>query len=170
MEACSPTMKPKVLSIQSNGGLSERDNGFWGDSVKRRSKNNLLGAQIWKKSLSEKRVRKFKPGVAFSVLTRDINKELAVSCNLEQGSVFIFVECSCWYCSCEVCFWMLISGIGIIIIFGRESKGRSQDCGLHNSWRRCRDSPLSSYQQKSKTSCKNRFLLYKLLICWCTRY
>ncbi|KAL2242003.1 glucose-1-phosphate adenylyltransferase large subunit 2, chloroplastic/amyloplastic-like [Sesamum indicum] len=77
MEACSPTMKPKVLSIQSNGGLSERDNGFWGDSVKRRSKNNLLGAQIWKKSLSEKRVRKFKPGVAFSVLTRDINKELA---------------------------------------------------------------------------------------------
>ncbi|KAL0366094.1 UNVERIFIED_CONTAM: Glucose-1-phosphate adenylyltransferase large subunit, chloroplastic/amyloplastic [Sesamum radiatum] len=44
--------------------------------------------KIWKKSLVEKRVRKFKPGVAFSVLTRDINKELAAlesSLNFEEN-------------------------------------------------------------------------------------
>lgn len=74
MDCCCPTMKAEVLI---NGGLRKGDNGFWGESIKGSLKNNAFGTQIWK-SLNEKRLRKFKPGVAFSVLTRDINKEMAV--------------------------------------------------------------------------------------------
>ncbi|KAI3460336.1 hypothetical protein Pfo_016999 [Paulownia fortunei] len=76
MDSCCPTMKAKVLPLQINGGLSKGDNGFWGYSVKGSLKNIAIGTQIWN-NLSEKRPRKFKPGVAFSVLTRDINKEMA---------------------------------------------------------------------------------------------
>ncbi|KAK4387506.1 Glucose-1-phosphate adenylyltransferase large subunit, chloroplastic/amyloplastic [Sesamum angolense] len=45
-------MKPKVLPIQINGGLSDRDTGFWGDSVKGRSKTIFWGLRSGRRALA----------------------------------------------------------------------------------------------------------------------
>lgn len=65
-----------VLPMQINNSLRSRNNGVLGEKRRGSMENQAFGARIWKK-LSEKR-RNLKPGVAFSVLTRDFDKELEV--------------------------------------------------------------------------------------------
>ncbi|KAG8377822.1 hypothetical protein BUALT_Bualt08G0073600 [Buddleja alternifolia] len=71
MDSCCATINAnKLLPVHINGG----DNGFWGEKI-RGSLNNKR-ARLWK-NFGEKKTRNLKhPGVAFSVLTRDINKEM----------------------------------------------------------------------------------------------
>ncbi|KAL3840294.1 hypothetical protein ACJIZ3_024885 [Penstemon smallii] len=69
MDSCCFAMKIEVLPLQI-----KKNNGFWGENIRGSLK---FGAQFRKKlNFSEKKTRKLNPGVAFSVLTRDINKEL----------------------------------------------------------------------------------------------
>lgn len=72
MYSCCVALKASVLPP------SQRENGFLGERV-RSSKENGFGSRYLKKNLGEKGSRNLKPGVAYSVLTRDLNKEMAVS-------------------------------------------------------------------------------------------
>ncbi|KAJ7967304.1 Glucose-1-phosphate adenylyltransferase [Quillaja saponaria] len=63
------------LAKATKGDLSHRDNGFWGERIKGSLNNNLLVNQLAKGLRTEKRVRKVKPGVAFSVITSNNAKK-----------------------------------------------------------------------------------------------
>ncbi|XVE94670.1 hypothetical protein REPUB_Repub02eG0028800 [Reevesia pubescens] len=52
-----------------------RDTVFWGESIRGGLKCRDFETQFWKSLRAENGVRKAKPGVAYSVLTPDINKE-----------------------------------------------------------------------------------------------
>ncbi|XP_057794021.1 glucose-1-phosphate adenylyltransferase large subunit 1-like [Salvia miltiorrhiza] len=54
---------------------SRRENGFFGKKL-RSSKEIVFGSRVWKKK-GENGTRNLKPGVVYSVQTRDINKEMA---------------------------------------------------------------------------------------------
>lgn len=59
-----------------NGALGARENGFWGERIRGSLKRRDFGTtQLWRNLKAEERVRKVKPGVAFSVLKSDIDKE-----------------------------------------------------------------------------------------------
>ncbi|GFP98403.1 glucose-1-phosphate adenylyltransferase large subunit chloroplastic/amyloplastic [Phtheirospermum japonicum] len=74
---CSTTIKAKMLPGQINGGLRKGNNGFLGEKIRGGLNDNIFGSQFCKKNLVGKRARNSKPGVTFSVMTRDINKEMA---------------------------------------------------------------------------------------------
>ncbi|CAI9755880.1 unnamed protein product [Fraxinus pennsylvanica] len=76
MESCCVAMKAKVQPMQTNKGFSQEGNGFWGEKIRGSLKNNAFRKLVSQNLRSENRGKDFKPGVAFSVLTRDINKEL----------------------------------------------------------------------------------------------
>lgn len=57
---------------------SQRGNAFYGEKI-RSFKENVFSSRVWRKNMGEKGKKNLKPGVAYSVLTRDINKEMAVS-------------------------------------------------------------------------------------------
>ncbi|XP_051150916.1 glucose-1-phosphate adenylyltransferase large subunit 1-like isoform X2 [Andrographis paniculata] len=82
MEFCFSTSKAEALPLQI-----KRNGGFWGAGTCS-SKTNGFGRQIWK-LFGEKGIKKFKPGVAFSVLSRDINKEMenVSSLTLEENAI-----------------------------------------------------------------------------------
>ncbi|KAL2498268.1 Glucose-1-phosphate adenylyltransferase large subunit 2 [Abeliophyllum distichum] len=69
-------MKARVQPMQTNRSLSHGGNGFWGEKIRGSLKNKAFGKQFSKNLRSENKGNKFKPGVAFAVVTRDINKEL----------------------------------------------------------------------------------------------
>lgn len=71
-------MDSYCVAIKANVLPASRpENGFFGERIKS-SKENVFGSRFWK-NLGEKGRRDLRPGVAYSVLTRDINKEMAVS-------------------------------------------------------------------------------------------
>ncbi|KAA8528665.1 hypothetical protein F0562_036020 [Nyssa sinensis] len=73
MASCCATMKANVNPVHvSRGG----DSGFWGEKIGGSLKSRVLGAQSWKTSRAESRAGKVKPGVAFSVFTTDIDKQI----------------------------------------------------------------------------------------------
>lgn len=62
----------------SRGGFVNGDNGFWGEKIRGSLNNGWMNQ--WEKSLNlEKKERKIKPGVAYSVLTRENIQETLVS-------------------------------------------------------------------------------------------
>ncbi|KAK6131219.1 hypothetical protein DH2020_035033 [Rehmannia glutinosa] len=73
-----------MLPVKINGVSRKSDNGFWGEKIRGSLKEKAFRARLWK-NLSGKRTRNLKPGVAFSVLTRDINKEMVA---FENSSFF----------------------------------------------------------------------------------
>lgn len=91
MDACCATMKSTTyLANVSRGGFCNGENGFWGEKI-RGSLNNCALANQFGKSLSlEKRGRKIKPGIAYSVLIRENNKETLVSISIQLLCLFSF--------------------------------------------------------------------------------
>ncbi|KAE8057144.1 hypothetical protein FH972_013857 [Carpinus fangiana] len=76
MDSCCATLKGNAHPFKlGRGGVRNMGAGFWGESMRGCLKSRDLSTQFLKHSKSESsRVTKFKPGVAYSVLT-DINKE-----------------------------------------------------------------------------------------------
>ena len=79
MDSCRAMMNARVSPVQVSKGFSYEDNVFCGEKIRGSLKNRAFGTKLWGNLTSENRDRKVKPGVAFSVLTRDINEELLVS-------------------------------------------------------------------------------------------
>ncbi|KAL8490458.1 hypothetical protein ACS0TY_025598 [Phlomoides rotata] len=67
---CAPPTKAKLL-------LTKGEICFYGEKTRGSLNNRGFGIPVWKKNLCGKGSRNLKPGVAFSVLTRDINKQMA---------------------------------------------------------------------------------------------
>ncbi|KAA8536089.1 hypothetical protein F0562_028567 [Nyssa sinensis] len=61
--------------LKSSTHLSNGDNGFWGESIRGSLENNVLVNQLGKSLSVEKRMRKIKTGVAFSIMTTSNGKE-----------------------------------------------------------------------------------------------
>lgn len=80
MDSCCATLKGNAHPFKlGRGGVRNMGGGFWGETMRGCLKSRDLSTQFLKHSKSESsRVTKFKPGVAYSVLT-DINKEAMVS-------------------------------------------------------------------------------------------
>ncbi|CAK7346339.1 unnamed protein product [Dovyalis caffra] len=57
----------------NKGGIRNKGTLFWGESLKKNLKSRDLSAELWKNLRSG--AKKVKPGVAYSVLTSDVNKE-----------------------------------------------------------------------------------------------
>lgn len=71
-----------ALKANANPAVSNRNTGFWGGSVKGSLKSGDLnfGSRVWKNLRTEKINKNVtKPGVAYSILTSDTNKETVVS-------------------------------------------------------------------------------------------
>lgn len=70
MDSCCATLKGNAHPVRNMGA------GLWGESMRGCLKSRDLRTQFLKNSKTESnRITKFKPGVAYSVLTSDINKE-----------------------------------------------------------------------------------------------
>ncbi|KAH6776455.1 ADPGLC-PPase large subunit [Perilla frutescens var. hirtella] len=70
MDSCCVAIKANVVPA------TQRENGFFGERI-RSSKENVFGSRFWRNLREKKGTKKLKPGVAYSVITRDINKEMA---------------------------------------------------------------------------------------------
>lgn len=71
-----------ALKANANPAVSNRNTGFWGGSVEGSLKSGDLnfGSRVWKNLRTEKINKNVtKPGVAYSILTSDTNKETVVS-------------------------------------------------------------------------------------------
>lgn len=76
MDAYCATIKASTHMPQSSKiGLSYGENGFLGEKLKGSLTNNFEVNQLTKCLKTEKKVRRFKPGVAFSVITTKETKE-----------------------------------------------------------------------------------------------
>lgn len=76
MDSCCATLKANVHPVRiSKGSFKNRTSGFFGESIKGSLKGRDLNIQLRRILKSENKVRKFKPGVARSVLTSDVDKE-----------------------------------------------------------------------------------------------
>ncbi|KAL4650002.1 hypothetical protein ACB092_01G055100 [Castanea dentata] len=72
MDSCCATLKANAHPVKLGGGLNNGGTRFWGESLKSRD----LSTQLLKSSKKEtSRITKLKPGVAYSVLTSDINQQ-----------------------------------------------------------------------------------------------
>lgn len=71
-------MDAYCASLKSTTRLP-RENEFWGRKIRERLNSNVLVNQSAKSLKLERNGRKIKPGVAFSVLTRETGKETLVS-------------------------------------------------------------------------------------------
>lgn len=91
MDACSATLKSTShLANVSKSAFCSEKNGFWGERI-RGSLNNCARAHQFGKRLSlEKRGRKIKPGVAYSVLTRENCNETLVSICISHFPILCF--------------------------------------------------------------------------------
>lgn len=80
MDSCCATLQGNAHPVKfGRGGVRNMGAGIWGESMRGCLKSRDLRTQFLKNSKSESsRVTKFKPGVAYSVLT-DINQEALVS-------------------------------------------------------------------------------------------
>ena len=80
MDSCCVAVKTKApLAKASRGGLSDGDNDFWGERIRGSLNNSGWVSQLAKGLKAEKRPRKIKAGVAFSVITTNNGTETLVS-------------------------------------------------------------------------------------------
>ena len=80
MDSCCATLKANANPVKLRRGLRNGGTGFWGESMRGSLKRRDLSTQLLKWSKNEtSRVAKLKPGVAYSILTSDINRESLVS-------------------------------------------------------------------------------------------
>ncbi|KAK6245442.1 hypothetical protein QUC31_000234 [Theobroma cacao] len=75
MESCCMALKANANPINVSKGRSHGGSVFWGESIRGGLKSRDLGAQLWKSLRAAKGVKNAKPGVAYSVLTPDIDKK-----------------------------------------------------------------------------------------------
>ena len=103
MDFCCAAPKPNGhLGKASQGGLRCEENGIFGERIRGNLEN-----KSWFKNQSlgteKKRLKKAKPGVAFSVLTSNDTKEALVS--FDHNSFFFFLVFWCLSFAFEVGFW-----------------------------------------------------------------
>lgn len=80
MDSCCATLKGNAHLVKaSKKGFSKRGTGLWGESVRGSLKGRDLSGQLLKSLKTESRPPKLAPGVAYSVLTSNINAETVVS-------------------------------------------------------------------------------------------
>lgn len=102
MDSCCAALKASANAVNVNrGGHSNGGTLFWGKRVRKNLKSRDLNAHLWKnlRTESDKGVKKIKPGVAYSVLTSDVNKETIVS--IEENKELEIYPCdffSIYYC------------------------------------------------------------------------
>ena len=68
-------LKANANSINVSNGRSNGGTVFWGENIRGGLKSRNFGTQLWKSLRAENGVKKINPGVAYSVLTPDIDKE-----------------------------------------------------------------------------------------------
>lgn len=87
MDSCCATLKANAYPVKLGGGLNNGGTRFWGESIRGSPKSRDLSTQLLKSSKKEtSRITKLKPGVAYSVLTSDINKQ-----NLVSDFIWVFI-------------------------------------------------------------------------------
>lgn len=93
MDSYCATLKPNGQRIKLNREtLRNRSSVFWGESMKASS---LKGSRDLK-SINLQKILKTKPGVAYSILTSDVEKEALVS----ESKIIIWIL----LCGCFICF------------------------------------------------------------------
>lgn len=135
-------------------GKGNKD-GFWGEENRGSLNNPVWTKQMGKSLISGKRGRKIKPGVAYSVLTRE-NKEALVNTIHSIYLVSVF-----WLISYAKISWIFTVLVGLWMVFADgastdvgEAKGKSQKCGCNHPRRRLRRSTFPTYKQNCNPSCK----------------
>ncbi|XP_030446869.1 glucose-1-phosphate adenylyltransferase large subunit 1 [Syzygium oleosum] len=73
MDSCFASLKVSARPVPG-GGIIDRS-VFWGENLRVGPINKQFGAQLCKSLRSETRIGRVKPGIAYSVLTSDIDKE-----------------------------------------------------------------------------------------------
>jgi glucose-1-phosphate adenylyltransferase len=72
----------------NKGSIRNEGTHFWGERIKKNPKSRDLSALLWKNLRSGE--KKAKHGVAYSVLTSDVNKEIVVSTKTVQRLMLIY--------------------------------------------------------------------------------
>ncbi|KAI8554255.1 hypothetical protein RHMOL_Rhmol05G0084100 [Rhododendron molle] len=76
MDSCLSTLRANThLGNSSKCGLTDRDNGFWGEKMRGNLNKGLWGDQLGKGLRFQKRAKKIKPRVSCSVITSGNGKE-----------------------------------------------------------------------------------------------
>lgn len=79
MDSCCATLKANIHPVKLCRGVRNMGTGFWGESIGGSLKGRDFSALFLSSKSESSRITKVKPGVAFSVLTSDINKEVVVN-------------------------------------------------------------------------------------------
>jgi len=80
MDFCCATLKANThVAKASKGGFNNGDKDFWGERIRGSFNNSVWVNQLAKSLKVDKSVNKFKPGVAFSILTSSNGRETVVS-------------------------------------------------------------------------------------------
>lgn len=77
MDFCSISLKANTHLGKSSSSIG--DNGFWGEKIRGSLNDSVWVNQLAKSLKTEKRVRKCKPGVAYSILTSNNATDSVVS-------------------------------------------------------------------------------------------
>ncbi|XP_042482672.1 glucose-1-phosphate adenylyltransferase large subunit, chloroplastic/amyloplastic-like [Macadamia integrifolia] len=76
MDPCSATLKTNAPVVRAGkGGFDDGRHGFWGERIRGSLKNGFCDIKLTKSLMTENESKKIKAGVAYSVLTADVNKE-----------------------------------------------------------------------------------------------
>ncbi|OMO75163.1 Nucleotidyl transferase [Corchorus olitorius] len=75
MESCCMALKVNANPINVGKVHNNGSSIFWGESIRGGLKSREFRTGLWKNLKVEKGVNKFKPGVAYSIITPDIDKE-----------------------------------------------------------------------------------------------
>ncbi|XP_042497683.1 glucose-1-phosphate adenylyltransferase large subunit 1-like [Macadamia integrifolia] len=77
MDSCSATFKANASVMRpGKGGFSDGRHGFWGERIRGSLNNGIWDFKLKKSLRTENGGRKIEAGVAYSVLTTDVNKEV----------------------------------------------------------------------------------------------
>jgi len=91
MESCCATLGTNTLLVRAGkSGFRDWENGFWGERVRANFNCNVLVNMAPKSQKSDQRGRKFKPGVAVSVLTSNNPTETLASA---FQCIYCFFKC-----------------------------------------------------------------------------
>ncbi|KDP38538.1 hypothetical protein JCGZ_04463 [Jatropha curcas] len=77
MDSCCAALKGAANAFNVNRSLSNGSCPFWGDWIKGNRKSRNFNAKNLRTESNNNGIKKFKPGVAYSVFTSDVNKETA---------------------------------------------------------------------------------------------
>ena len=80
MDSCYATLKANThVAKATKGGFNNRDKEFWGERIRGSFNNSVWANQFAKRFKVDKSVKKFKPGVAYSILTSSNGRDTVVS-------------------------------------------------------------------------------------------